>query len=239
MSLARSVALAGFAIRTNLRSAIALGGGLAFAAIGGLGPVISLRNGHGWAVDPDLLFYGYLTGALFVLRSGIEQQRECGLQTYLRHNFASPLEHGLGAVLSLVGSWLLLTGLLFMLTLIFSAGDASSAAWYAWAFGLPLALLLPFLLMVESTSSLRIPMIVPVIGYMALAVTLALTVGETRTAAILGFSVDRGDPATSLRLAVRVGVVVPVGMALFLAAVWLRGRRGRRSVEVDVVPASH
>jgi len=221
----RAVALAAFAIRTNARSAITAGGMLGFIAIALLGPIVSMKNGTGWTLDPDLLFFGYLTGALFVLRSGLEQQRECGLQTFLRHNFSSPLEHGLGAVLSLLGTWLLLTTALFALALVCSAGDVATAAWHAWALGVPLAVLLPFVIMVESVSSLRIPMILPVLAYLALAVTLALTMGEARMAAILGLTPDRGDPATSLRLAVRIGMVVPAGMTLFLAAVWLRGRR--------------
>jgi hypothetical protein len=225
VSAGRSVALAGFSIRANLRSYLTLGGLVAFAAIALLGPVASLRNGHGWALDPDLLFYGYLTGGLFVLRSGLEQQREAGLQTFLRHNFCTPLEHGAGAVLALMGTWLLLTGLLFLLGLLCSAGDMAAAAWHAWSFGLALALLLPFVIMVESVSSLRIPMILPLIGYLALMVILALTVGEVRMVAILGVSVDRSDPASSLALAGRAGIVVTVGMPSFVAAVALLDRR--------------
>jgi hypothetical protein len=225
LSAGRSVALAGFSIRANLRSYLTLGGLVAFAAIALLGPVASLRNGHGWALDPDLLFYGYLTGGLFVLRSGLEQQREAGLQTYLRYNFCTPLEHGAGAVLALMGTWLLLNGLLFLLGLLCSAGDMAAAAWYAWSFGLALALLLPFVIMVESVSSLRIPMILPLIGYLALMVILALSVGEARMVAILGVSVDRSDPASSLALAGRAGIVVTVGMPSFLATVALLDRR--------------
>jgi hypothetical protein len=225
LSVGRTVALASFAIRANLRSYLTVGGLLAFVAIALVGSVASLRSGHGWALDPDLLFYGYLTGGLFVLRSGLEQQREAGLQTYLRHNFCTPLEHGAGAALALMGTWLLLTGLLFLLGLLCSAGDLAAAAWYAWAFGLALALLLPFIITVEAVSSLRIPMILPVIGYLTLMVILALTVGEARMVAILGVSVDRTDPASSLGLAGRAGVVVTAGMGTFLATVALLDRR--------------
>ncbi len=220
MRPSRAAALAIFAFRTNVRSPITLGGLLAFGAISMLGPLLSLRSGQGWALDPDLLFYGYLTGGLFVLRSGLEQQRECGLQMYLRHNFATPLEHGLGAVLALLATWALLTGVLVVVALAGSGGDAASALWYAWALGVPLTLLLPFALMVEGVSTLRIPMIVPVLAYLVLAVFLALTVGEARMAAVLGLSPERGNPASSLDLAVRAGVMVPLGMSLFLAGVW-------------------
>jgi hypothetical protein len=83
---------------------------------------------------------------------------------------------------------------------------------------------------------LRIPLLLPVIGYLALAVLLALTVGEARTAEILGFSAERGDAASSIRLALRVAVVVPTGMAVFLLTVWAQGRRRRGP---RVVPSRH
>jgi hypothetical protein len=232
VSPVRCWAMAGFAIRTNLRSPMTAGGMVAFAAIAALGPIAAVKNGQGPALDPDLLFYGYITGGLFVLRSGLAQQRECGLQTYLRHNFTTAAEHGLGAVLSLLGTWLILTGALFLLALAYSAGDAASATWYAWSFGLALALLLPFVIMAESVSTLRIPLLLPVIGVMALAVVLTVALGEARMAAILVFSAERGDPASSMRLAGRVGVVVPAGMGLYLATVWARSRAAATPQEV-------
>jgi hypothetical protein len=224
MKAARSMALAAFAIRTNLRSTIARGGLLAFVAIAGLGPILSARNGQGWALDADLLFYGYLTGALFVLRSGLEQQRETGLTTFLRHNFATPVEHAAGAALSILGVWLFLTGVLWLVALACSGFDFGAAVWYAWVFGLALSLMLPFVIAVESVSSFRIPLILPVIVYLALMVVLALTIGEARMAALLGISADRADPASSLRLAARAGLIVPLGMATFMAATWVRNR---------------
>jgi hypothetical protein len=216
------MALGCFAARTNLRSPMALGGLAACVLVATLGPLLSWTGGRGWLLEGDLLFYAYLVGGLFVLRSGVEQQREGGLQSYIRHNLATPLEHALGAVLALLGAWLLLTGLLFLLALLLSMGDVATAAWYAWTFGLGLSLFLPFTLMVESVSSFRIPLVLPIILYMALAVGLALTVGEARTAAILGISADRSDPASSLRLAARAALVTPLGFAVFVASVSIR-----------------
>jgi hypothetical protein len=234
--LERVMALGCFALRTNLRSPMAIGGMVACVLVGALGPLLSWTGGRGWRVDGDLLFYAYLVGGLFVLRSGVEQQRDGGLQAYIRHNLATPVEHALGAVVALLGAWFLLTALLFSLTLLLSFGDVATAAWYAWAFGLGLSLFLPFALMVESVSTFRIPLIVPLILYMALAVTLALTVGEARTAAILGISADRSDPASSLRLAARAALVATLGFAGFLAAVWVRSRRSPHGA---TVPSRH
>lgn len=225
MSIARISALARFAIRTNLRAPVTRGGLLALAAIAALGPIGSSTSGRGWALDADLLFYGYLTGALFVLRSGLEQQRGSGLLTYLRHNFASPMEHALGMVLSLLGSWLLLSATAFLLALLLSAGDIGAAAWYTWVFGLAAATLLPFVLMVESVASFRIPMLVPVLGYLALIIVVSIALDPERMVAILGFGADRSDPASSLRLAVRTGAALSVGLAAFLGGTWARSRR--------------
>jgi hypothetical protein len=230
MSATRSLYIGLFALRTNLRSPLSRGGLVALAAIAALGPVGSWTSGRGLAVDGDLLFYGYLTGALFALRSGVEQQREGGLVTYLRHNLATPVEHAVGMILSLIGSWLVLSALLFAVTLAYSGGDLVSAAWLATSFALALALLLPFTLMVESVTTLRIPLLLPVIGYLALVIILALALGEAKMATILGFSVERGDPHGLFRLAVRAVAVLALGMGLFLAAVAVRGRvaRGQR-----------
>jgi hypothetical protein len=224
MTAARAAALAVFAMRANLRSPMAVGGALAFAAIAALGPLASVSNGHGWVLDPDLLFYGYLTGSLFALRSGLEQQRDAGLQTYLRHNFATPVEHALGAVLSLVGTWLVLTGLLFLLAALYSGGDLGSAAWLAWSHGLGIAVLLPFVVMVESVSASRIPLLLPVLAYLALAMLLAAVIGAERMVAILGTGGSPSDPRSWLHLAARAAVVVLPGMALFLAGTWLLAR---------------
>jgi hypothetical protein len=227
VSLVRSLALAAFALRTNLRSPVSLGGLAAFVAIAGLGPVGSWRTGAGWALDADLLFYGYLTGGLFVLRSGLEQQRETGLDVFLRHNLASPVEHAIGAVLALLGSWLLLTGLLLALALASSAGDAGAALWYTWVFALGIALLVPFVPPVESVATLRIPFILPVLGFLALIVGLSLAVGEAEMVAILGVGAERPEPASSLRLALRVAIVMPAVLGLFVVVAGLRGGRPR------------
>lgn len=224
MRMYGSLALARFAFRTNLRAPASVGGVLALVAIAALGPMGSWSSGRGWGLEPDLLFYGYLTGALFVVRSGLEQQREGGLATYLRHNFALPLEHALGMVISLLGSWLALTAVMFALALLASAGDLGSAVWYTSIFGLSLAMLLPFVVMVEAVAALRIPMLVPVLGYLVLIIVLAIMVGEERMVAILGMGVERGDPASLLRLAVRSAAVLVAGLAVFLGASWARGR---------------
>jgi hypothetical protein len=236
MRVSAVVAMAGFAIRTNFRSAVTRGGLVAVVAIAALGPVGALWSGSGWDLDPELLVYGFIAGSIFVLRSGLEQQRERGLMTFLRQNFASPVEHAAGAVLALLGSWAALTGVLFA-TALALGGSPGEAIWYAWVCGLGVAVLLPFVLLVETVSELRIPMLLPVLGYLVLAVVLSLWLDPQRMVAILGVAADPDHPASSLRLAVRAAAVLPPGMGLFLAGTWARNRsrRGRD----DGVPVRH
>jgi hypothetical protein len=221
------LALAAFSLRTSLRMGVTRGGLAAFLTIAALGPVGSWRRGQGWAPDPDLLLYGYLVGALFAVRSGLEQQRESGLSGFLRHNMVSPVEHAAAAILSVLGSWAILTGTLFTASLLAGSG-VSGAAWHAWVFGLGLSVLLPFVVGIEAIADIRIPLLVPVLGYLALAVSLSLTLGVARTAAILGMGAEPGDLASSLRLVTRAALIVPPGFGLLLAATWARERwRGR------------
>jgi hypothetical protein len=224
VSARRCFALARFAFRANARSAMARGGVAAFLLIALLGPFISLRNGQGWVLDEDMLFLGFIVGALFALRSGLEQQRESGLQTFLRHNLATPLEHAAGGVLALLATWLLLAVLMFVVALVCSAGDPGTAAWQAWVWGLWLGVLLPFLLFTETFSTLRIPLVLPLIAYFALIITLVFTLGEPRALLLLGTRADPAHPLTSLNLAGRAATVLVLGLAGYLAAVHARAR---------------
>lgn len=236
MKVWRVMALAGFAIRANFRSAVTRGGLAAMVAVGAVGPVVGWRSGRGWSLDPELLVYGYIVGSIFVLRSGLEEQRVRGLMTFLRQNFVSPVEHAAGAVLALLGSWAALTGGLFA-TALAVGGSPAEAVWYAWVCGLGVAVLLPFVLMVETVAELRIPMFLPVLGYLALAVVLSLWLDPQRMVAILGVAADPAHPASSLRLAARAVVVLSLGIGVFLAGTRAKGR-GRRGRDADV-PVRH
>lgn len=224
MRLRHGTAVALFAARSNFRSTISRVGAVAVVAIAALGTFGQWTAGRGLTLDPDFLFLAYLTGALFILRSGLEQQRECDLVTFLRHNLTRPTDHAVGMVLSLLTSWVALTMLIFLLTLSLSLGDLASAAWFAASFALPAAMLLPFALLVESVSGFRLPFLLPVLGYIVLAAVLTLTLGEERMVSLLRFDVDRGDPGSMLRLAARATTVLVVGMGAYLATVSVRHR---------------
>jgi hypothetical protein len=212
------------AVRTNFRQPVTRAGLAAFAAVAALavlaGDADDIRS-----VDADLLHTGFLVAALFVLRSGLEDHREGDLGVFLGHNFMSPAEYAAGMALSLLGSFGLLLAFGFLVALAASAGHAVYAAWFFAGNALRIALLLPFILWVEAVSRFRIPLLVPGLVYLALAVVLALTVGEARMVEIVGPAGDPGRPATWIPLAVRAGVILPAGLGAFVAAAWLRGRR--------------
>jgi hypothetical protein len=225
MNFSHSLAVCGFAMRTNLRSAVSrigIAGMLALVAVGVLG---SWTAGRGLVADPNFLFLGYLSAALFTFRSGVEAQRETGLFTFLRCNFVAPVDHGVAMVLSLLGSWAAITALLMVVSVAFSGGDPALAAWNAVAFGLVAMPFLPFTLMVESATSFRLPLLVPVLGYLIAAALLVAVVGEARAVEIVRFDLDAADPLSLLRFGARAGLVLAGGMAVYLAAVALRGRR--------------
>ncbi len=223
----RVLALAGFALRSNLRSAMWRGGMVAFVLIAGFSLVSSWRSSGAWSLESDFLYFGYLTAALFCLRSGLAQQRETGLLTYLRHNFVQPLEHAAGVALALVGNWGLITALLFALALICSAGDAAAAAWLAWSYGLWMAVLLPFVLLVESVSGMRTPLLIPVLGYFALAVILSGLLGTRTMMGILAIGGDRHDPSAWIQVGARGALVLSVGLGSFLLLTWAGDFRRR------------
>ena len=223
----RVLALARHSVHTNLRTPFTWAGAALLIAVSLLGPVIALRNHGGWAFDPEMLGTGFAFGALFVVRSGLVEQRMGGLQDFLRVNYLTPSEHVLAAVLSLTATWLLYTAFALAVALVLS-GDAAWAAWTVWLLALTLAMLLPFALMVECASDLRTPLFVPGFIYFAALFALAAALGYQRMAALLGLNADRAWPASSLPLAARAGVSLVVGFALVLLVTWARARGRRR-----------
>lgn len=236
MTVARTLAIAVFAAGTNLRMALTRAGLAAGAAILLLGSALSLSAGRGWALDPDLGFFGFLVAALFVLRSGLEEQRETGLADFLRHNLVSPLEHAGGMVLGLLATWIALCTGAFLVVVVASAGAGATAAWFAAAWGLRALLLLGFVPLVESAGRLRLPFILPVLAYFGLLIGAALVLGEA--AALRLFApVERSDPASLRAVAVQASVTFAACTLLFLAATAARARARARSR--TVVPPRH
>ena len=223
----RVLALAHHSVHTNLRTPFTWTGAALLPLVALLGPLISLRNHGAWAFDPEMLGTGFAFGALFVIRSGLVEQRMGGLEDFLRVNFISATEHMLAAILSLAATWLLYTACAFAVAVVLSGGDVGLAAWTVWLLALTLAMLLPFALMVECTSDLRTPLFVPGFIYFAGLFALAAALGYRRMAALLGLDADPAWPPSSLPLAARAAASLVVGFALILLTTWARGRPRR------------
>lgn len=193
------VALAGFALRTNLRSWGTRLGIFAGLAIVLLGPVVAWDGGRGWTLDLDLGFYGCFVAALFLLRSGLEAQRSSNLDTFLRHDLATPVAHAAGMAASLLAAWGLFCAGTFATLLLASAGDIGTAAWYTASWGLRLLLLLGFVLWTEAFATLRLPLLLPALVYFGLLIALTIVLDEERAMALFLF-VDRSRPEGLLRL---------------------------------------
>ena len=237
MSPGRPLALAAFAIRTNWRARITVGGLGIYLMVAAVAVATESSRGGGWSANREILFYGFVAGALFVIRSGLEDQREGDLVVFLRHNLVRPIEHATGTVVSLAGTWLLYCLVAFAVSLLASGGDAAMAAWIAWTGMLRGAILLPFVPVVETSARLRIPFLVPALGYLVLMVVLSLVMSEERMVAILGTPGDQGDYIRSLSLAARAAAVSALGFGGFIGAAALRGSRHRK--ESEVVPHRH
>lgn len=225
----RSVALGRYALAANFRAPLARIGLVLVVVLALIGLLSQILRDGGWKVDPPFLFYGYALGGIFVVRSGLAEQREGELQTFLRLNFVTPVVHMLGAILSVLGSWLILTGFTFIVAAALSAGDVRMAAWFAWSYGLRIGMLLPLVLMVESVSTLRIPLFLPGVVWFAALITLTGVVGEERAIAIMSPAVEAGDFGSTVPIAVRAAGALVVGFLLVLAGTAARARFSARS----------
>ena len=221
-----ALAIARFGIAANLRAPLTRVG-LALVPIGALFGLLSSRaSGGHWTGQHAFLFYGYLMGAVFAVRSGLGEQRANGLDTFLRVNLVSPLTHTLGATASVIGMWAILTTLTFLVAAVFSGGPAD-AGWLTWSYGLRVAMLLPFVLLVESVSALSIPLFLPAAAWFVAFAVLTIVLGEDRAVAVLSPPVELGDWGSTLPIAARTAVVMVAGFALVLGGSVLGTARGR------------
>lgn len=234
--LRRSLALAAFALRVNLRMPLTRAGVLAGATIVFLGPLLAWRTGRGWQLDGELAFFGVFVAALFLLRSGLEQQRESGLDVFLRWNLASPVEHAAGMVLALLGSWLLLCLGAFGALLVASGGDLGTAAWLTATWGLRGLVALGLVPWVEAWATLRLPFLLPSMLYFGAMIAFMILLGEAEGAALF-VAPDRADPTSLAPLLAQALGVLSLTAALFLLAA-AAGPEGPALIR-KIVPARH
>ena len=222
MRASPTLAISGFALRTNLRSWRTRTGVLAGLLITLLGPLLAWHGGRGWSYDPDLGWFGFFVAALFLARSGLEEQRAHDLDTFLALNYTGRFRHALAMVVSLVTAWGLLCVGTFLTTLALS-GDPGSAAWLTTSWGLRGLLVLGFVPWVEARVRLHVPLLLPALVYFGMVLTLSLVLDE-QTALRLFAAVERGRPETLQQLAAQAAVVFAAATLAFLTAAWLGER---------------
>ncbi len=219
MKLARISALARYALANNLRTPYTWAGAALFLALAVLGLWGSARAGDGWVVDPSLTFDGALLAAVFGVRAGLIAQRTGGLQTYLRMNFVSPVEHLAGATLSLLASWGMVCIGLFVLNLVLPGGSVTEAAWQASFFAVRTGVLIPFVLLAETATTIDIPFFLPAVAYIGLLMVLVFSLGEVEAIAVLAPPVRSYHYGSLGPSVARAATVWAVGFpAVFLVA---------------------
>lgn len=225
MSPRRTAALARYALAGNLRTPYTWVGAGLFLVLTGLGLYSSARHGQGWVIDSSFVSYGAALAAVFGVRSGLIAQRTGGLQTYLRMNFMSPVEHMTGAVASLLASWLLVCAGVFLLTLVLPGGGVAEAAWETTVFAARSGVLLPFVIMTESATTIDIPFFLPALAYVGLLMILVFSLGEIRAVTMLAPPMDPYDYGSAVPSLLRLAVVVPGGFGVVLLGTAVRARR--------------
>ncbi len=225
MRLGRSVALARYALAGNLRTPYTRSGAALFLALTLLGVYSSVRSGDGWTVDAALLFDGGLLAAVFGVRSGLIAQRVSGLQTYLRTNFVTPVEHMAGAIASLVASWVMVCAAVFAASWLLPGGGLEAAAWNATLFAVRTGVLLPFVIPAEAATTIEIPFFLPGLAYFGVLITLVFVLGEVEALMLLAPPMQRGDWASAAQGALRVAVALPAGFGAILLVTRWRDRR--------------
>ncbi len=234
--LGRGLWLGRYTAAANLGRWLTRGGLIAGAGVMALGCALSLQRGRGWTFDADIGLMGFFIMALFAARSGQEEQRELGLDTFLRHNLVSPVEHAFGLLVALVATWLTVCAAAFLAILAVTAGDVATAAWYTTAWGLRLLVLLGFVPLVESMASLRLPLILPVFAYWGLAMALVIALPEDDAIALF-IPVEHGDWGALARLALQGVLSFAATSSLFLA-LSVAGSRLRLRLQ-QMVPFRH
>lgn len=215
MAVARISALAAFAVRGNLRGGLARGGALMGVAVMLVGPVLAVTRGLSWSFDGQFGFFGFLVLCLFTIRSGYQEQRELGLTVFFRLNVASPGEHAVAMVVSVLCAWAAACAVGFVAILGVSGGDARTAAWYTAAWGLRTLLLVGFVPMVEQAAAFRLPFLVPGVSYLVLLVAASIALPESDAIALF-VPTEPGDVEALGRLGVQGAILLPTASATFV-----------------------
>ena len=207
----RAAAQCVFSAMANLRSRLARLGAVVFLLVAGLGQALAWTAGEAAREDDRLFGYGFLVGAVLLLRSGLAEQRRAGLAEFLRHNLITPAEQAAGHAGALVLQLAAFCAVAFLGGAILSGGDVTYAAWYTAVMGLATALFLPLVLGVEMVSDFRLPLVVVVLAVVVAGAAAGAVLGTERFLAALGLRIARYEGSSLLPLLRRVAAALPLG----------------------------
>ncbi len=126
------------------------------------------------------------------------------------------------ATASLLASWLGVCAGVFLLNALLPGGGLEEAAWQTTVFGLRTGVLLPFVLVAESATSIDVPFFLPALAYFGLVMALVLALGEPEAVTALAPPMETHDYRSTIPSLVRLAAITPAGFAAVLLATWLR-----------------
>lgn len=224
MRARRVLALARYAVAGTLRTPYTWVGAILLPGLTAVGLYSSARRGAGWVLDPSFLFDGAILAAVFGIRSGLITQRTTGLQTFLRANFVSPAEHMAAAILSLAATWLAVCSAVFILALVLPGAGLADAAWHATVFALRTGVLVPFVIVAESFTTIQLPFFLPGLAYVALVMVLVVALGEVPALTLLAPPVSPATLSPTHPAVLRLAAALGVGFPALVLATHLRAR---------------
>ena len=132
------------------------------------------------------------------------------------------------STLEIAAAWLALGAWTWLVGVVVSLGDIGTVSWTVWVTMLVLGILLPFTLMIECVTDLRTPFVIPGFVWVAVLLTLGVTIGTQEAITLLGLNTDPAWFPSSYPLVRRTLVTLALGFALVLAGTVIRGRARRR-----------
>lgn len=211
-------ALAADALRRRLQGRMACLAGLFF--------VLVLIAGHapGWrygeiAAEGDRWFgFGYIAAAAMVVRLGWADDRVRGFDEYLTVNFVHARDYLGAKLLALLGTIAAAGAFGFLAALAISGGDPVYAGWYAAAYSIEAALLVPLIVGIECASDVTVPAPAAILVFFVAALIAEPLVGIERLMTWIGLPDRPYDPAQLARFAGRVLIIDVMALALLYPA---------------------
>lgn len=203
--------------------------------VGVAGFLVLLAVGH-WSYwtslpprpeDDRLFVWAYIVAMCGMLRFGLAEDRELGIDEYLVPNLVPPFRYALSKLLATVAMLGIFGAGAFICAAAASVGDLQYAAWYTVLMTLVVWMLLPVLLLVEICIDTRYPALFVLLVFVATLIVGRLMLGPVAIVQLLGLDVQRYVYASLGPLGVRALVSGWLLVVLYpLCRLRLVGRAG-------------